>query len=252
MIELLNKDCMEYMKGLPDKAFDLAIADPEYGRGEHGGIDRSGLCRQKNGTVIRVNGGNYKKKNWDLKPAGEEYFNELLRVSKNQIIWGENYYNINFGSGRIIWDKCNDGSDQSDAEIAYNSLNERVDIFRYMWRGMFQGKSILEGHIQQGNKLLNEKRIHPTQKPVNLYKWLLKNYANPGDNILDTHGGSMSSAIACHEMGFDLTLCEIDKDYYDAGVKRYKKAIAQEDLFEYDGTDFKIKDEIKQTDLFNE
>lgn len=231
MNEAYLMDCMEYMKTLPDKAFELAIVDPEYGRKEHGGKSRSGYVRQKNGSKIYVYDGGYVKKNWDSKPADAAYFKELLRVSKNQIIWGENYYLQNFGKGRIVWDKYNDGSDQSDCEIAYNSLTDRVDIFRFMWRGMFQGKSASEGTTQQGNKALNEVRIHPTQKPVALYEWLLTHYAKPGDKILDTHLGSGSSRIAAYNLGFDFVGCEIDKDYFDAQEKRFESHIAQTSLF---------------------
>ncbi len=224
---LYNMDCMEGMKLFPDKYFELAIVDPEYGRKEHGGKNRSGFVKQKNGSRIYVDGNKYIKKDWDNKPAGEEYFNELFRVSKNQIIWGENYYLNNFGPGRIIWDKCNEGSDQSDCEIAYNSLTDRVDLVRYMWRGMMQGKSISEGYIQQGDKSKNEIRIHPTQKPVILYSWILNKYAKQGDKILDTHVGSASSLIACHNYGFDFCGFEIDKDYYDLGSMRLEKVRSQ-------------------------
>lgn len=219
--KIYNADCMDYLKTFKDNEFDLAIVDPEYGRREHGGVNRAGFVIQDNGTKLFVkNGNHYKKKDWDKEPAGIEYFNELLRVSKNQIIWGCNYYKKNFGKGRIVWHKCNQGSDQSDCEIAYNSLGNRVDLFIYMWRGMMQGKSIREGHIMQGNKKKNETRIHPTQKPVKLYEWLLTNYAKKGDKILDTHLGSGSIAIACHNLGFELTAFEIDKDYYEAAMKR--------------------------------
>lgn len=224
---------MEGMAQFPDKYFDLAIVDPEYGRKEHGGKNRSGSVTQKNGSKLFVNDGNYKKKDWDNKPADKSYFDELFRVSKNQIIWGCNYYSDQFGSGRIIWDKVNDGSDQSDAEIAYNSLTNRVDMFRFMWRGMFQGKSIAEGTVQQGNKSLNEKRIHPTQKPINLYKWLLNNYAKDGDKILDTHVGSASSLVACYDMGFDYIGFEIDEDYFKVAQERIRANQAQIRLWEY-------------------
>ncbi len=231
----LCMDCIQGMKEIPDKYFDLAIIDPEYGRKEHGGKDRSTLVEQKNGSKIFVPGGNYPNRNWDNKPAGEEYFRELFRVSKHQIIWGENYMPVKFGKGRIVWDKCNQGSDQSDCEIAYNSLTERVDLFRYMWRGMFQGKSITEGHIQQGNKKLNEKRIHPTQKPIALYLWQLQKYAQKGWKILDTHVGSASSLIACDMLGFDFLGFEKDKYIYDLANERlwsYKKQIRIDDLME--------------------
>ena len=227
-----NMDCMEGMKQFPDKHFELAIVDPPYGRKEHGGRNRSGYVKQKNGSRIYVSDGNYIKGNWDEKPADAEFFKELFRVSQNQIIWGENYYSENFGSGRIIWDKCNDGSDQSDCETAYNSMTDRVDIFRYMWRGMMQGKSITEGWIQQGNKALNEKRIHPTQKPVILYEWQLTTYAKPGWKILDTHVGSASSLIACHNLGFDYVGFEIDKTYFDMATKRLEAIKAQRTIFD--------------------
>lgn len=227
-----NMDCMEGMKLIPDKYFELAFVDPQWGRKEHGGKDRSRYVKQDNGKLTLVPSGNYEKKNWDNQPAGKEYFRELLRVSKNQIIWGENYFDEVFGPGRIIWDKCNDGTDQSDCEIAYNSLTDRVDIFRYMWRGMFQGKSITKGHIQQGDKSKNEKRIHPTQKPVPLYKWLLMKYATVGDKILDTHVGSASSLIACHEMGFEFMGFEIDKDYYKKSSIRLENIRSQLSMFE--------------------
>lgn len=137
------------------------------------------------------------------------------------------------GGGRIVWDKCNDGSDQSGAEIAYCSLNNRVDIVRFMWRGMFQGKSISEGTVQQGNKKLNEKRIHPCQKPVAVYEWILQNYAKPGDLILDTHVGSGSSLIACHRMGFEYVGFELDADYYRQSNERLESEKAQLSIFDF-------------------
>lgn len=132
----------------------------------------------------------------------------------------------------IVWDKCNDGSDQSDAEVAYCSLARRVDIFRYMWRGMFQGKSIIEGTIQQGNKKLNEKRFHPTQKPVNLYRWICHKYLQKGMKILDTHVGSASSLIAYEEYGLEYVGYEINKDYYDSAQKRLNEFRLQLTLFD--------------------
>lgn len=224
---------MDGMKQFPDRYFDLAIVDPEYGRKEHGGKKRSKYVLQRNGSKIFVKDGNYENRHWDNSPPPKEYFDELMRVSKNQIIWGCNYYDYSFGSGRIIWDKCNDGSDQSDAEIAYNSLTDRVDIFRFMWRGMFQGKSIHEGWVQQGNKALNEKRIHPTQKPVPLYEWLLEKYAKRGDKILDTHVGSASSLVACRNRGFKYVGFEIDAAYYNRASKRLQIAEDQISIFDY-------------------
>lgn len=231
-IEIIHGDSMEAMKGMADNQFDVAIVDPPYGRKEHGGINRCGWVTQRNGSKIFVKTGNkYAKKEWDNEPAGDMFFEDLMRVSKNQIIWGCNYYAVNFGSGRIIWDKCNEGSDQSDCEIAYNSSNNRVDLFRYMWRGMMQGKSVSEGHVMQGNKRYNEKRIHPTQKPVALYKWLLDKYTSEGDLILDTHLGSGSIAIACHDLKRNLVGYEIDEEYYKGACKRYNEHKSQMALF---------------------
>lgn len=230
-IELLNIDCMEYMATQEDNAFDLAIVDPNYGRKEHGGVNRSHDVKQKNGKRIHCPDGNYKKKDWDKEPPSLEYFDGLMRISRHQIIWGANYMPILLNGGRIVWDKVNDGSDQSSCEIAYCSLNKRVDIFRFMWRGMMQGKSMVQGTIQQGNKKLNEKRIHPTQKPVALYRWLLENYAQKGQRILDTHLGSGSSAIAAHYFGVDFVGCEIDKDYFEAGKERFERETRQIAMF---------------------
>ena len=140
----------------------------------------------------------------------ENYFKELFRVSKKQIIWGCNYYAKYIPhTSRIVWDKVNDGTPFSQAEIASWSEGVKVYMYRYMWNGMLQQ--------DMKNK---ERRFHPTQKPVNLYKWLLHNYAKKGDTILDTHFGSLSIGIACHDLGFELTAIELDKDYYEAGKKR--------------------------------
>ena len=226
---------MQGMKEFSDKYFDLAIVDPPYGRKEHGGRNRSGYVRQKNGSKIFVKDGQYGNRNWDNEPPSEDYFNELMRVSKNQIIFGCNYFDYPLIGGRIVWDKCNEGSDQSDAEIAYCSMNNRVDIFRYMWRGMFQGKSITEGTTQQGNKRLNEKRIHPTQKPVALYEWLLSRYAKPNDIILDTHVGSASSLIACYNTNHKFVGFELDEYYYKVSKQRLDTEMAQMRLSDYIG-----------------
>lgn len=241
MIELLNTDCMEYMKGLPDKAFDLAIVDPPYGIevNKMAYLTETGTTvKQKNGSRLnpRKKTQQYLKKAWDIQPE-DKYFLELARVSNHQIIWGIEYFDFcikNFGPGRIIWDKMvPDGVSFNRYETAFCSSIVDTWEVKLLWSGMCQAKSLKEPTIQQGNKSLNEKRIHPTQKPALLYKWLLKIIANKGDKILDTHGGSMSSAIACHEMGFDLTLCEIDKDYYEAGIKRVANVMKQQKLFNY-------------------
>lgn len=225
-----NMDCMEAMRKMPDKCFDLAVCDPPYGRKEHGGKSRSGYVLQKNGSRLYVADGGYEKKSWDNAPPTEQYFRELRRVSKEQIIWGVNYFPYIFGPGRIIWDKCNGNSDQSDCEIAFNPMTNRVDLFRFMWSGMMQGKSISEGHIMQGNKRLNEKRIHPTQKPVALYAWIFERFAKPGDRILDTHLGSGSSRIAAYDAGLDFTGYEIDGDYFEAQEKRFAAHVREHPL----------------------
>jgi len=231
MIDLLNVDCMEYLKGCANNAFDLAIVDPPYGLGEDGGTNRCHGVKQKNGTVLRCLDGGYQKKAWDKETPAPEYFAELKRVAKHQIIWGVNYYPVALPGGRIIWDKVNDGADQCGAEIAYNSLNERVDIVRYMWRGMMQGVSVARGTVQQGNKALNEKRIHPTQKPVKLYSWLLETYAAKGWRVVDTHLGSGSAAVAAHYFGCDFVGCEIDHDYYEAAKRRFEEDTRQIAMF---------------------
>ncbi len=208
--EVTNEDCMEGMARFPDKYFDLAIVDPPYGIGEDGGDKKRGTKSIK--TPI------YNKKNWDSQPPKIQYFNELLRVSKNQIIWGANHFinNIPYNSSCwIVWDKDNTG-DFADAELAYTSFKSAVRIFKFRWNGMLQQ-----------NMKDKEQRIHPTQKPVALYKWLLQNYAKQGDKILDTHLGSGSSRIAAYEMGFDFTAFELDKEYFEAQEKRYKNHIAQ-------------------------
>lgn len=198
MIELHNTDCMEYMRTLPDKAFELAIVDPPYG-----------IDKQLRGGINF--GKEYKKKGWDEAPS-PEYFRELFRVSNNQIIWGGNYFNLGRTRGFIIWDKRNDGRDFSECEFAWTSFDRVARMHRQRFIG-------------------EKESDHPTEKPEKLYRYLLKNYATPGDRILDTHLGSGSIAIACHDMGFDLVGCELDKDYYEAACKRLKNHQMQQKLF---------------------
>lgn len=214
MIEYFNEDCMEGMKRYPDKHFDLAICDPpyfvEYAKEIFPGaaVSTTGVQRRR-----------FKNTHWVV--PNQKYFEELLRVSKNQIVWGYNYYPIkNLGSGRIVWDKRNDSSSFSKCEIAYCSLHKSVQMFRYLWNGMLQG--------DMKNK---ELRIHPTQKPVALYKWILSSYAKPGDLILDTHVGSASSLIACHLLGFDAVGFELDEDYYRTSKERLDREMNQLWLF---------------------
>lgn len=211
-----NCDCMEGMKCFPDKYFELAIVDPPYFSGpekrEYYGRKVSPIGVQRIYKPVD---------DWNI--PDERYFDELIRVSKNQIIWGCNYFKYFFGPGRIVWDKCNGASSFSDCEIAYCSMHSSVRLFRYLWNGMMQGKSLTESSIQQGNKKLNEKRIHPTQKPVLLYKWILNIYAKAGDKILDTHVGSASSLIACREYGYKYVGFEINKYYYDLAKLRMEE-----------------------------
>jgi site-specific DNA-methyltransferase (adenine-specific) len=225
--EIYLMDCMEGMKQFPDKYFELAIVDPPYGIGEDGTNNKNKSRNKafgshsfgaKNSRKTIVPAGNYAVKKWDVKPNCR-YFEELKRVSKNQIIWGGNYFNLSPSSCWIVWDKDNSG-DFADCELAYTSFTTAVRKFEFRWNGMLQG--------DMKNR---EKRIHPTQKPTALYKWLLKNYAKPGDKILDTHGGSFSSVIACLEMGFEYIAFEIDEEYYRNGLKRIETYLKQPKIF---------------------
>ena len=215
MIELLHCDCMEYMANQPDNSFDLAIVDPPYGIGQdwtNNENARSNLTFSKN----------YKNFHGEDKEAPEDdYFTELSRVSKNQIIWGANHFSDKIKSGSpcwIVWDKQTSGV-FADCELAYTSFKTAVRKFTFQWSGMLQGDMKNKDH-----------RIHPTQKPVKLYEWLLTNYAEKGQRILDTHAGSMSSVIACHYFGCDIVACEIDNDYFEAGKKRVDEETRQIDL----------------------
>ena len=222
--EVFNLDCMEGMRKYPDKYFDLAVVDPPYFTGP----EKRGYYGSKV-SKIGVHRDYLVSPEW--KVPDFDYFAELVRVSKKYIVWGCNYYNVVFSPGRIVWDKCNGSSSFSDCEIAATDLFESVRMFRYMWNGMLQGKSISEGWIQQGNKSKNEVRIHPTQKPVALYTWILQNYAKPGDKILDTHLGSGSSRIAAYEQDLDFVGFELDKHYFEAQEKRFQRHISQLSLF---------------------
>lgn len=235
-ITITNKDNMDLMARYPDKCFDLAIVDPPYFSGPEKRKYYGNTINKLN--IKRVD---YKPLTKSWKLPDQDYFNELFRVSKNQIIWGCNYY-AQFipDCGRLIWDKVNSESSFSDAEIASVSLHDSVRLFKYMWNGMMQGADY-KGNML-GDKKLNEKRIHPTQKPVAVYKWLLDKYAKPGDKVLDTHLGSGSLAIACHDLGFELTACELDTEYYNDSIERIKNHIAfNQSLFS--------PDELRQTSM---
>jgi len=212
MILYENLDCMEGMKRYKDKHFSLAICDPPYfaGAGDPS-YYRSRTCQSKAKPITET---------WNV--PDENYFKELFRVSKKQIIWGCNYYAKYIPhTSRIVWDKVNDGTPFSQAEIASWSEGVKVYMYRYRWNGMLQQ--------DMKNK---ERRFHPTQKPIALYKWLLHNYAKKGDLILDTHVGSASSLIACYDLGFDAVGFELDKDYYQASKKRLDEFMAQGRLFD--------------------
>lgn len=212
MIDLKNVDCLEAMKQMDDNEFDLAIVDPPYG-----GNDAIGLKDNKSKGKQATKRTDYKVFKNVAPP--KEYFDELIRVSKKQIIWGVNFYNnYDLSGGRIVWDKK--GTAFGRAELAFYSHSKSVNVFEYTWNGMLQG--------DMKNK---ELRIHPTQKPVKLYEWILDNYANEGDKILDTHLGSGSIAIACHNRGFDLTGFEIDKEYFDNAVERLRVHQSQLTMF---------------------
>ena len=211
-ISIYNEDCLQALKAMADKQFDLAIVDPPYGIGMDGTIG-IGIGKEKGFTRKKE----YTKKNWDKEVPSQEYFDELFRVSKNQIVWGANYFTKQLPviKNYIFWHKKGQSVDDkfNDGEMAFASLGRTrmVDIW---WNGV--------GVINSG-----ENKIHPTQKPVKLYKWLLENYAKKDWKILDTHLGSGSIAIACWDMGYDLTAYEVDKEYFDNACKRLETHKAQ-------------------------
>lgn len=204
---------MDILKNMTDKSFDLAIVDPPY----FSGPERRRFYGQRVSS-IGVKRLYQKSETWTVPTR--DYFDELKRVAKHYIVWGCNYYDYIFAHGRIVWDKCNGSSSFSDCEIAATDLFNSVRLFPFMWNGMLQGKSMTEGRVMQGNKKHNEHRIHPTQKPVALYSWLLTQYAKTGWTILDTHLGSGSIAIACDNLDYELTGIELDSHYYEAAKQR--------------------------------
>ena len=222
--EIYNMDCMEYMKNIPDKFFDLAIVDPPYGINAPNMSMGTNKTRKGNGypgvSVAqklkkgKLNQGSEKLKNralntmncdWDFTPPTPEYFVELFRVSKNQIIWGGNYFDLPPTRGIICWDKLQPWDNFSQFELAWTSFSKPAAIFRYSNTG---GAN-------------SEAKIHPTQKPIQLYQWLISRYGNEGDKIIDTHLGSGSNRISAYKMGFDFYATEIDKEYFNAQEKRF-------------------------------
>lgn len=201
-IKLYNMDCMDYLAQCSDNEFDLAVVDPPYGLPQRSGKGAGKLADRQ----IQ----NMHKKGWDVSPK-PDYFNQLTRSGKQQIIWGGNYFGLPPTRGFIVWDKVQPWPNFSDCEFAWNSIDGVARIFKYDNR--------------------QDKKQHPTQKPVKLYQWILDNYAKPEHRILDTHLGSGSSAIAAHYFGCEFVGIELDKDYFEASVKRFEQETAQIDMF---------------------
>ena len=224
MLDLRNMDCMDLMRQYPDKHFDLAIVDPPYGIGYDGAKQTSGSHGGRKAHAF---------KGWDSKIPDADYFFELFRVSKNQIIWGANYFTkfLPPSMGWITWRKDRGEFSSSDAELAFSSFNRAL-------REYTKNPLVL---VREGGT------IHPTQKPICLYRWLLSNYAKPGDLILDTHLGSGSIAIACHDLGFDLIASELDEDYFAAMQERLARHTAQGNLFK---PQVEPEEDVRQDDLF--
>jgi len=238
-----NIDCMELMARYPDKHFDLVVSDIPYGINVCKMAflkEMSNGVRQKNGKILNpYKTKNYSKNNFDSAVPGQKYFNECKRVSRNQIIFGIEYTDWQgVSKGRIKWDKCFDDKVSFNRyEIAYQSFTEEEIEIKLLWAGMMQAKSLSEPITQQGNKKLNEKRIHPTQKPVLLYKKILSQFAKPNDLILDTHVGSASSLIACEDFDLEYIGCEIDSFTYSQSLQRLEAHLSQGKLFQRVGRD---------------
>lgn len=209
-INLTNEDCMDLMKRYPDNYFDLAITDPPYGLD----LANMNMGAGKSKKCSKIKNRKWKPKNWDQNTPTKEYFDELFRVSKNQMIWGGNYFDLPPCKFYIIWDKkIPEGLSFADCEMCWTSFDKAPRIFRY---SAYKDK---------------KEKQHPTQKPIKLYEWLLTHYAKEGNKILDTHLGSGSIAIACNRLKYELTACELDTEYFEASVKRYKEQTAQIQLF---------------------
>jgi len=246
IINFYNSHYKEVIVNKPDNYYDWSLIDPPYGIGESNKKRSNFRVKQKNGSVLRVKENCYTPKNWDKKPFSKEDFYNISRVSQNVIIFGANYYELemlgfintkpprrneydeflkNRPYGFIIWDKMNRTNDFSDCEIIYVSKGIKSRVVYYMWNGMFQGEVVSydynKANRQIGNKEKNEVRRHPTQKPVIFYRWLIIELLKEGEKVFDPYGGSLNSAIACDIEGFDLDICEIDKEYFDPGVKAF-------------------------------
>ena len=217
-MNITNECNMELMSRYEDNHFDLAIVDPPYGI-DAGNTFSGDKRKSGKGAALKSS---FKKKDWDKQVPNNHYFKELFRVSKNQVIWGANNFSdvLPPSMGWIVWDKDNGTTKFSDCELAFTSFQRALRKYKFTWNGMIQG--------DMKNK---EVRVHPTQKPVKLYEWLLMNYAKEGDKILDTHLGSGSIALACHNLGYDLTACELDKEYYNAAIERIERHKQQLTMF---------------------
>ena len=215
-----NIDCMKGMKEFPDNYFDLALCDPPYG-----GVTQGGYMQNRMSGGVAKNRNDYHLSLWQCEKPDAAYFKELQRVSKNQIIWGGNYFASMLPESQcwLVWDKEKpEGVSFADVELAWTSFNQAARIYHFAWNGMLQG--------DMKNK---ERKFHPSQKPVALYKWVLSKFAKEGDTILDTHVGSASSLIACHEMGFKYVGFELDETYYKASKDRLENETAQMNLWEF-------------------
>lgn len=230
--EVYNMDCLDYMRKVDDNFFDWAICDIEYGIGASKPSEKPHTVKQKNATVLKVKQNNYEHSDWDFKKSTPEYFEQLFRISKKQIIFGGNYYGLE--GGYLVWDKLNGLTDQYDCELAWLSFTKRTDLVYYMWSGMFQGeqcsRDVRKALRQIGNKQLNEPRIHETQKPVKLYDWIINEYKVKG-KVFDSHLGSGSNRIANHINGNDFYACEIDALKFTNQQNRFYEFLSQPRLF---------------------
>lgn len=255
-ITITNEENMELMKRYSDNYFDVAIVDPEYGIGESkkNHKSRNTPVKQKNGNSLKINATEYEKKDWDNKPPGDNFFDELRRVSLNQIIFGGNYFSQitkevfkpprrneyddfikNNPKGWVIWDKMNGGNDFNDCELIYTSYDFDTFIVYYMWNGMMQGLCVSENKqkasVQQGNKKLNEKRFHPTLKPIKIYQWMIRKFNLFRLKVLDTNLGVGSIILACIDAECMLIACDKETDYFEKACERGKNYYSQQNIF---------------------